>query len=71
MKEYIFPQISIGNIRVEGWLKNQLQIQADGLCGNLDKIWPDVKDSGWLGGNADSWERLPCWLDGFLPLAYL
>lgn len=71
MREPVFKQIPINRIHIKGWLKNQLRIQADGLCGNLDKIWPDVKDSGWLGGNADSWERLPCWLDGFIPLAYL
>ncbi|MBQ8642198.1 MAG: glycoside hydrolase family 127 protein [Clostridia bacterium] len=54
-----------------GWLKNQLQIQADGLAGNLDKIWPDVRDSAWIGGSREGWERVPYWLDGFLPLAYL
>ena len=54
-----------------GWLKRQLEIQAEGLCGNLDKIWRDVRDSAWIGGNGDNWERVPCWLDGFVPLAYL
>lgn len=55
----------------QGWLKNQLRIQADGLSGNLDKIWRDVRDSSWIGGDADGWERVPYWLDGFIPLAYL
>ncbi|MBR4959292.1 MAG: glycoside hydrolase family 127 protein [Clostridia bacterium] len=54
-----------------GWLKTQLRLQADGLAGNLDKMWPDVKDSAWIGGNREGWERVPYWLDGFLPLAYL
>lgn len=54
-----------------GWLKRQLEIQAEGLSGNLDKIWRDVKDSKWIGGTADGWERVPYWLDGFIPLAYL
>lgn len=60
-----------GEIRPEGWLKRQLRIQADGLSGNLDKIWPDVRDSRWIGGERDGWERVPYWLDGFIPLAYL
>ena len=30
-----------------GWLKEQLEIQASGLAGNLDKIWPYIKDSKW------------------------
>ncbi len=58
-------------LKPQGWLKRQLQIQADGLCGNLDKIWPDVRESAWIGGEREGWERVPYWLDGFIPLAYL
>lgn len=54
-----------------GWLKKQLEIQAKGLSGNLDKVWRDVKESKWTGGTAEGWERVPYWLDGFIPLAYL
>lgn len=54
-----------------GWLKRQLEIQAEGLSGNLDKVWRDVRDSAWIGGDAEGWERVPYWLDGFIPLAYL
>ena len=58
-------------IRPDGWLKRQLEIQAQGLSGNLDKVWRDVRDSAWIGGDAEGWERVPYWLDGFIPLAYL
>lgn len=58
-------------IKPTGWLKKQLEIQANGLCGNLDKVWPDVRDSAWIGGDREGWERVPYWLDGFVPLAYL
>ncbi len=58
-------------IKPTGWLYRQLKIQAEGLSGNLDKVWPDVRDSAWIGGNRDGWERVPYWLDGFIPLAYL
>lgn len=54
-----------------GWLRRQLEIQAQGLAGNLDKMWPDVKESAWIGGDKEGWERVPYWLDGFIPLAYL
>jgi len=54
-----------------GWIKKQLETQASGLCGNLDKVWPDIKDSAWIGGNREGWERVPYWLDGFIPMAYL
>lgn len=58
-------------IKPEGWLRRQLEIQAEGLSGNLHKIWPDIRDSKWIGGKCEGWERVPYWLDGFIPLAYL
>ena len=58
-------------IKPHGWLKRQLQIQASGLSGNLHKVWRDIRDSSWIGGEADGWERVPYWLDGFVPMAYL
>ena len=54
-----------------GWMRRQLEIQAEGLAGNLDRVWPDVRDSAWIGGEREGWERVPYWLDGFVPLAYL
>ena len=62
---------SSNEIKPLGWLKKQLEIQAEGLSGNLDKIWNDVKNSAWIGGDKEGWERVPYWLDGFIPLAYL
>ena len=58
-------------IKPKGWLCRQLEIQAEGLSGNLHKIWPDIRDSAWIGGTREGWERVPYWLDGFIPLAYL
>lgn len=69
-KQYFIP-FSTNEIKPKGWLKRQLEIQADGLCGNLDLVWPDVSDSMWIGGSRDGWERVPYWLDGFIPMAYL
>ncbi len=54
-----------------GWMRKQLEIQADGLSGHLDKMWQDIRDSAWIGGNCEGWERVPYWLDGFIPLAWL
>ena len=69
---------TVNEIRPSGWLKRQLEIQAEGLAGNLDKVWRDVRDSYWIGGEGENkekvicwWERVPYWLDGFIPLAYL
>ncbi|HQH23948.1 MAG TPA: glycoside hydrolase family 127 protein [Bacteroidales bacterium] len=66
-----FIRLPLGSIRPEGWLRDQLQAQADGLTGNLDDFWPDLVNSAWHGGNGESWERGPYYLDGLVPLAWL
>ena len=66
-----FAPVDPREIKPSGWLLQQLKTQAAGLTGNLDKFWPDIKNSRWIGGDADGWERMPYWLDGFIPLAWL
>jgi uncharacterized protein len=66
-----FGPLPLGNIKPSGWLKDQLRIQRAGLSGHLDEFWPDIKDSAWFGGKAEGWERVPYWLDGIVPLAFL
>jgi uncharacterized protein len=68
----VFYLLPLGSVRPAGWLRRQLQIQANGLGGHLDETWPDVgPNSGWLGGTGEAWERGPYFLDGLVPLAYL
>lgn len=67
-----FCPLPLGTIRPRGWLREQLLIQARGLGGHLDETWADVGPrSGWLGGDGESWERGPYFVDGLLPLAWL
>lgn len=67
-----FIQLPLGTVKPGGWMLDQLRIQAEGLTGHLEEIWPDVgSQSGWLGGAGESWERGPYYLDGLIPLAYL
>ena len=72
LEEVSYAELPLGAIRPEGWLKEQLKRQADGLTGHLDEIYPEVMgpDNAWLGGEGDAWERGPYWIDGLLPLAY-
>ena len=69
MKKY--ELFTAKEIKPAGWMLRQLEIEANGQSGNLDKMWPDVRDSAWIGGTCEGWERVPYWLDGFIPLAYL
>ena len=67
-----FRALPLGAIKPRGWLLNQLRVQASGLTGHLDEFWPDLgPNNGWLGGDGESWERGPYYLDGLLPLAHL
>src|SRR5579872_4722734 len=71
LADNIFKPLPLTSLRPSGWLFRQLQVQANGLAGHLDEFWPDVAQSGWVGRNAEGWERGPYWLDGLIPLAFL
>ena len=67
-----YRPLPVGAIKPQGWLLDQLQLQADSLSGHLPFFWADVMNSSWIGGSADTGlhERTPYWLNGFVPLAY-
>jgi len=73
LMEKPYVELPLGAIKPEGWLKDQLIRQKDGLTGNLDTAYEQVmgQRNGWLGGDGDVWERGPYWIDGLLPLAYI
>ena len=55
LPETAFASLPLGSVKPTGWLRRQLQIQADGLTGNLPKFYEWLgPNSGWLGGTGES-----------------
>ncbi|HUA63294.1 MAG TPA: beta-L-arabinofuranosidase domain-containing protein [Verrucomicrobiae bacterium] len=70
-----FVKLPIGAIRPEGWLRTQLQLEAEGFSGRLSEISQYCKydGNGWVTpGSADrGWEEAPYWLKGFTDLGFI
>lgn len=69
-----FIKLPAGTIQPEGWLKQQLELQKNGLNGHLGEIsaWLQKKDNAWLKtGGQWGWEEVPYWLRGYANLAYI
>ncbi|BCX49449.1 acetyl-CoA carboxylase [Haloferula helveola] len=68
-----FSELPLGSIQPHGWLKDELERMANGMTGHLDEWYPEVcgDRNAWLGGDGDTWERGPYWIDGLYPLARL
>lgn len=69
-----FIKLPAGTIQPEGWLKQQLELQRNGLNGHLGEIsaWLQKKDNAWLEtGGQWGWEEVPYWLRGYANLAYI
>lgn len=68
--------LPIEAIQPRGWLRKQLDLQANGFHGHLAEISRFLKKPGnsWLdpkGEGDHGWEEVPYWLKGFAPCAYL
>lgn len=75
LTETPFIQLPLGSVTAEGWLLKQLELQRDGLTGYAEELYNGNNDLGvrsdWLGNFGDSWERVPYYVKGLVPLAYL
>jgi len=69
-------KLPIGAITPRGWLRQMLDLEADGMTGHLTEIsrWCKAEGNAWLspkGEGHSPWEELPYWLKGFGDLGYV
>lgn len=68
-----FIKLPAGSTEPEGWIKRQVELQKDGLCGHLGEIsaWLQKRNNAWLkNGGEWGWEEVPYWLRGYGNMAY-
>jgi len=71
-----FIKLPIGTIKPQGWVRRQLELEADGFTGHLLEISGFLKkeDNAWLspeGKGHSPWEEVPYWLKGFGDVGYI
>lgn len=65
-----FTRLPLGAVEAKSFLLTQLEFQRDGMTGKMEE-YPDYSpNSGWLGGDGESWERGPYYVRGLVALAY-
>lgn len=68
-----FIKLPAGSIEPDGWIKRQVELQKEGLCGHLGEIsaWLQKENNAWLkNGGEWGWEEVPYWLRGYGNMAY-
>lgn len=71
-----FIKLPVGSIKPKGWILKYLQLQRDGLTGQLGNIsaWLDKNNNAWFSGNGKGdhgWEEVPYWLKGYGDIGYI
>jgi hypothetical protein len=60
-----FVPLGVGSITPQGWLLEQLKLQAEGLSGHLAMFYPSIAESWWVGGTQDQgsfiYQQAPYW----------
>ncbi|WP_215224180.1 beta-L-arabinofuranosidase domain-containing protein [Echinicola shivajiensis] len=76
LKASALVKLPVGTVRPEGFLKEYLNRQKEGLTGNLGEIsaWLQKDDNAWLSNDGEGkwgWEEVPYWLKGYANIGYL
>ncbi len=69
-----FQKLPPGAVTPRGWLRGQLELDAQGLCGRMAEVSKYLKyeDNGWVDPKSNNgWEEMPYWLRGYGDLSYV
>ncbi|MCJ1323974.1 hypothetical protein MMC10_000636 [Thelotrema lepadinum] len=69
----VYQQLDLRSIKPQGWLKDTLTLEANGLAGNMFDFYRFVHDSRYIGGSTEYSgldEASPYWFQGLVPLAF-
>ena len=65
--------LPLGSVRPEGFLRERMERQAEGLTGHAEELYDDIGQSDWLTGGKRggmfAWERGPYYAKGLVALA--
>lgn len=69
-------KLPIGAVQPHGWLRHQLELEADGFIGHLYELakWCEIEGNAWVsrdGTGEHGWEEVPYWLKGFVDLGHI
>ena len=69
-----FLKLPVGSITPRGWLRGQLELEAQGMAGRLTEVSPFLKweGNGWVDPKGRAgWEEVSYWLKGYGDLGYV
>jgi hypothetical protein len=67
-------KLPVGAVKANGWLKHQLDLEIDGICGRYPEVSEFLKydGNGWVDPSSNSgWEEVTYWLRGLADLGYV
>jgi hypothetical protein len=73
LRQAAFLRLPPGSVQPSGWLATQLDLEANGLCGQYPQVssFLDYSTTGWINPSQHGFEEVPYWLRGFVPLAHV
>eukprot|EP00729_Bicosta_minor_P018613 gene18613-20628_t len=68
-------RLNVGAIKPNGWLLDELTLQAKGITGQMPYFWHFFNNSAWMGGKGSGGgagqQYIPYYVNGLFPLSFM